>query len=397
LIEQARLENKDLQAARFAIELSKAKLLQAGVRANPVLSASGRSDALFDNKGGYSRSIGISQTFPITGRLLREKDVARVDVAMAEAEVADAERRLAGEVADDAYRLLVIDRQIAARDDLIAAESQLARTTRARFKAAEVSELDVNTVQLDLRRLGQERAQWQTQHETTLIDLNTRLGRAASAPLMIVEPLPSLDALQGLAHLQDQALELRPDLRGALLAVDRAEAERALARASRWEDWSVAVELSQDKLVLDGGPRQGADRALGVSVSIPLPLVGERNRGALAEAEASRDAATAGVEALRLKIAGEVAGAHAEASRLQASMDTYERDIRPVAARNTKLAEDGYRQGLIPLADVVQARRQQVDLETGHLATLDAYLQALARLHTAVGDYLTPMYSGSTP
>ena len=53
-----------------------------------------------------------------------------------------------------------------------------------------------------------------------------------------------------------------------------------------------------------------------------------------------------------------------------------------------KLAQQGYSQGLIPVFDVVQAQRQQADLNATYLTTLDQYLQVLVRLHTAIGDYL---------
>ena len=387
LIAQAERDNKDLQAARYAIDIGRARLLQAGLRPNPTLDVSSQSDFLFSNDGEYSRSVAISQPFPIAGRIGRQKDVARVDIALAEAEVAEAERRLAGDVAADGYRWLLLNRQIASRTTLIDVQGQLAKTTRERFKAAEVSELDVNTVRIEQQRLMQERASLENQRESLRVSLNTRLGRDATAPLTIDEPIPSRDALPGLNELQDRAIELRPDLHSAMLAVDRAHAEKALAKATRWEDWRVGLEISQDRQVIAGVPPQGSDRAIGLSVSIPLPLF-NKNQGLLAEADASHDQALARVDALRLSIAGEVASAHAEATRLQAALTQYEQSMLPASAGNVRLAQQGYRQGLVPIFDVVQMQRQQAELNAAYLTTLDQFLQALVRLHTAVGDYV---------
>jgi cobalt-zinc-cadmium efflux system outer membrane protein len=386
LIELARRDNKDLQAARYAVDISRARLQQAGLRANPRLGVSGRSDFLFGNEGEHGGSLAISQDFPVAGRLLREKDVARVDIALAEAEVADAERRLAGDVAADVYRLLIIDRRIAARTDLAKLESQLLDTARQRFKAAEVSELDINTVQLDLAATEQEMTALQGQKEQLLATLNGRLGRAGSNPLAVSEPLPGADSLPPLPRMQALALEHRADLQGALLTVDRAQAERALAHASRWEDWTLGVEFAQDKQVITGAPPQGSNRSIGLSVSIPLPLF-NKGQGRVAETEASEAQAHARIEALRLAIANEVASAHVEATRLQSSLHEYEQKLLPVSAGSVKLAQQGYRQGLIPIFDVVQFQRQQAQLNETYLATLDQFLQALVRLHTATGDY----------
>jgi outer membrane protein, heavy metal efflux system len=387
LIELAQHDNKDLQAARYAINIGNARLVQAGLRSNPTLGISTRNDLLFGNEGEYGNAVGISQSFPIAGRISRQKDVARVDIALAEAEVAEAERRLVGDIASDVYRLVITDQQIASRNSLIDIQSTLTRTTRERFKAAEVSALDVNTAQLDLQRLTQERLLLESQRESLLVSLNTRIGRAPNSPLVIDEPLAKLNTLPSLSELQIKALELRPDLHSAMLNADRAQAEKSLAKALRWEDWTVGLEFSQDKQVIDGAPPQASSRAIGISVSIPLPYF-NKGQGLLAEAEATHDQAMARIEAMRFGIAAEVASTHAEASRLQAALTRYDKSMLPVSASNVRLAQQGYRQGLIPIFDVVQAQRQQADLTSAYLETLDQYLQALVRMHNAVGDYL---------
>jgi cobalt-zinc-cadmium efflux system outer membrane protein len=385
LIDIARKDNKDLQAACYAIDTARAKLLQAGLRSNPRLDLSARSDFLFRNEGEYATTIGVSQQFPITGRLLRQKDVARVDIALAEAEVLEAERHLANEIALAVDSLIVIDRQIQSRDALMEVEEKLAKTTRNRFKAAEVSELDVNTVQLDLQRVVQERTLLRSKQQAQIVTLNTLLGRPPESALNVDPSVPETDTLPGLDQMQRKAIQSRPDLRSALLASDRAEAEMALAKASRWEDWTVGLELSQDKQVITGAPAQGVNRAIGVTVSIPLPLY-NKGQGLIAEAQASGDQARARIEALRQSILGEVAGAYGEAMRLHAALSQYGERLLPISERSARLAQQGYSQGLIPVFDVVQAQRQQAELNATYSTTLDLYLQTLARLHLAVGD-----------
>jgi outer membrane protein, heavy metal efflux system len=394
LVTTAQRDNKDLRVARYAVQLARARLVQAGALPNPRINASGSSDFAFNNDGAYNASFGISQDFPVAGRILRQKEVAAVDIELAQAEIEDAERRLAGEVAANVYRVLVVDRQMLARETLSAVDERLAKATRSRFKAAEVSELDVNAVALDLQKLAQERALLETQRKALLQALNRQLGRAPDAGLSIIEPLPAVDALPPLEAEVSKALSLRPDLRQVQLQVDRAQAEIALAKAKRWEDWSVGVGIQQDRQVIDGGQAQGNDRALSFNLTIPLSLK-NRSRGLLAEAEAAADQSRARAEALKFEINGEVAAAHAEAASLQSLLKTYDDGLLPVARRNVGLAEKGYGQGLVSVVEVVQAQRQQAELNNAQLAALDQYLQALARLRTAVGDYT--LLTESTP
>lgn len=389
LIAIAQRDNRDLQAARYAIEIGRGRLQQSGLLPNPRLALSSRSDAAFKDQGEYANSAGISQDFPIAGRIMRQKDVARVDVALAMAEVAEAERKLAGEVAANVYSVLIVDRQIQSRSELLGVVERLAQTTRDRLKAAEVSELDVNTVQLDLQRLSQERDVLQNRRRSLVVSLNTLLGRSAQTPLAIAEPLPETDVLPAPEQLLAKAMQNRPDFRMVSLSADRALAEKGLAKAQRWEDWSIGIGLEQDRAAIDGAPPQESDRALALSLSIPLPLL-NRNQGAIAAAEASANQARSRIEALRLAIAGEVAAAHGDATNLQAVVGHYRQELLPVSARNVELAQKGYSQGLVSVIEAVQAQRQQAEVNAAYLDALDQYMQALVRLRTAAGDYLRP-------
>jgi hypothetical protein len=50
-------------------------------------------------------------------------------------------------------------------------------------------------------------------------------------------------------------------------------------------------------------------------------------------------------------------------------------------------AQQGYGRGQVAIADVVQAARQQGELNIAYLNTLNLYLQALAKLRTATAEY----------
>jgi cobalt-zinc-cadmium efflux system outer membrane protein len=379
--------NRDLQAARYIVEVARARLLQAGLPPNPRLNLGGSNDFLFNNAGEYVANVGISQQFPVAGRIARQKDVARVDIALALTEISQAERNLAGEVAKRFYQVLVLDRQIQLRDRLTGIDKNLVKVTRDRFRVAEVSELDVNTAQLELQRLVQERALLQNQRALQWAQLNQLLGRPSGMLLSLEDVLPPTSSpLPPLNEELDQALALRPDLRAALLSADRAQADLALAKAQRWEDWTVSVGLEQGRRVIEGAPPQSSDRLLGVTLSIPLPLL-NKNQGRIAEASASGSQAQVRIEALKLSISNDVSSAYSEAERLRAAVQQYEDGMLQLSDRNVRLAQQGYNMGQTPILAVVQAQRQQSDLYIAYQNTLSQYLQALVALHTAVSDY----------
>ena len=386
LIEIALADNKDLQAARFAEQQARARLIQAGLHPNPRLDIKTGNDVLFGNNGEYAAGVGVSQPFPLAHRLARQQDVARVDIDRVAAEIQDAERRLAGNVASAYYRVIILTRQASARDRLIDIDRHLVDVSRRRFSAAEVSEIDVNAAQLELLRLQQERAMLQSEQLAQISQLNQLLGRPGSQPLALGDSVPNTEATVSVSDLRQTALQRRPDLRAAQLLADRAQADQALARAQRWEDVNVSLSVDQSRLVLDGAPPQSANRALGLSVSIPWPLF-NKNQGRIAETRAAQSQADAQLEALTLSIGNEVMAAYAEVGRLGQIVDDYTRNLLPVSERNAQLAQKGYGEGLVPIVEVVQAQRQQGDITAAYLGALDQYLQAWSRLQVAAATY----------
>ena len=387
LIRIAIADNKDLQAARFAEQQARARLIQAGLRPNPRVDITNSNDVMFGNNGEYSAGVGVSQPFPLAHRLVRQQDVARVDIDRVTAEIQDAERRLAGDVASVYYRVIILTRQASARDRLLDIDRHLVDVSRRRFSAAEVSEIDVNAAQLELLRLQQERAMLQSEQLAQISQLNQLLGRPSSQPLALGDTVPSAETAVNVSDLRQIALQRRPDLHAAQLLADRAHADQALARAQRWEDVNVSLSVDQSRLVLDGAPRQSASRALGLSVSIPWPLF-NKNQGRIAETRAAQSQADAQLEALTLSIGNEVMAAYAEIGRLRQIVDGYTQNLLPVSERNVQLTQKGYSEGLVPIVEVVQSQRQQGDITAAYLGALDQYLQAWSRLQVAAATYV---------
>ena len=92
-----------LQAARFAIEVARGGLLQAGRLENPELELLYADDFAFKSEGERAGSVGFAQSLPVSARLSRETDVAGTQVTIAEAEVRNFVRKLVAAVQSAFY------------------------------------------------------------------------------------------------------------------------------------------------------------------------------------------------------------------------------------------------------------------------------------------------------
>lgn len=381
-------QNRDLAAARFAIRQAEGRLKQAGLWPNPEFELSRQSDRAFANEGEFAFSTGFRQRFPITGRLAKAKAVARVDVAQAVAEVRNQERLVAGEVLGLSRDLLVTQEKLKANQELQSTILKLVEVSEKRLKVAEVSAADVNLAKLELQKLTLAQAALLNQQEIAVTALNGLLGREPKSSLHISGTVSAQIETNDVAQISRQALAARPDRQLAALGIDRAGAEIKLAKAEKWEDWTVGFDYSRERSVFSEPTRlDDTDNFIGLSVSIPLPLW-NRNQGRVSEALASRERAEAELGALALRIATEVQSAENRMRRLLGILRQYREESIKLAEENIALLQKGYAEGLVNITAVIQAQQQLTDLRQAYLDALGEFIRARTDWETATAAVL---------
>ena len=382
--ETALAENRDLAAARFAIRQAEGRLKQAGLWPNPEFELGGKNDSAFANQGEYDLATGFKQHFPITGRLTKAKAVARVDVAMALAEVSNQERLLVGEVLGRSRELLVTREKLKANEEIQGVIQKVIEVSEKRLKVAEVSAADVNLAKLELQKLTLAQAAFLNQQEITATALNRLLGREPKMPLQMSGAVATEFDTNMVAEVSRQALARRPDRQLFALGIDRAGAEITLARAEKWADWTVGFDYSRGVSKFDAPIGTKTDNFLGVSVSIPLPLW-NKNQGRISEAQATQQRAEAELQALDLRIATEAQTAENQMRRLFGILRQYREESIKLADENIALLQKGYADGLVSITAVIQAQQQLTDLRRSYLEALAEFIRAKTDWETATG------------
>jgi len=389
-VREALANNPDLRAARYAIDMARGRLRQAGLWPNPDLELESSDDFLFSREGERGFSSGFAQRFPIARRLGKAKDVARVDIALAEAELQDAERNLIGEVGRLVYRLLALQQKIKTQDQVIGTAEHIAAAAQKRFAVAETSEADVNLLRLEAERLRQERVRLDVERrraESTLAEL---LGRPPDSIVQVKADLDAAIPLPPRDQVLARALARRPDVLQRRLEVERGAAEEKLAKAEKWEDWSVGLSYQRERQVFEppgsdaplGTGRVQSDQFAGLRVTVPLPLW-NRNQGRIAEARASQSRAKALLTAEELKTKREVETAWFEVKQLEEVVRSYRERIIGLTDRNLDLLHRGYADGLVGISEVLQAQQQYAILRQAYYDALGDLWRARIDLETA--------------
>jgi len=383
--------NRELKAARFLIAEAKGALVQSRLVPNPEVEFANSSDRAFKNEGEYALSAGFRQRFPIAGRLTQAEAVARVDVALAEAEVNERERQVVGETLATFRSLAIINERLSLYAHLGTRLEELVEVTKKRFKAAEVSESDYNTQQLELERLRILQQTLTLEQRTKLNELKRVLGKSPADSLSIPGALNTripAQALQNInEHVLSHALNHRPDRISKLLQIDRARSEEKLAKAEAWEDWTVGFEFSRDRGVFTEPIGNKQDDFLGVSLSIPLPFWNQ-NEGKAMQAKAAQSRSKGELEALDATIELKIASVKNELLSLLPVIARYESELLPLAQKNVKTLRESYAAGLVSFASVIQGGQQLLSFQDQYLDSKIKFAEALTAFQIETVSYL---------
>lgn len=383
LVQTALANNRDLQAARFAVFKAKGRLAQAGKWINPELELSGMSDVVFANDRAGAFTIGLSQHLPMTARLSLSRESARVDILRAIREIRNHERLLIAEVRSTSVRILQAEARARALDSLLTDANKTASLAEERLGAGQGSLAEKGLALVDQRLIANKLASARLDGALATMKLKTLLGLEAKTPLRISESLSgAIEKLSRVVTPTPTTIH-RPDVDLLALEEEKATIEIALARAEAWEGIRIGIEYTYDRNI-DAPEGLGTDHFLGLSVSIPLPLW-DQNKGLMEERSAMRDESRARLRAATLEMENALASSLHRVNLLESRLAIFDRETLPPVESALKDMSEGFQTGLVDLRDLLTLSQQLGELRLERIALQGRLANALAELESTTG------------
>jgi outer membrane protein, heavy metal efflux system len=391
LIRRALQSNAELAAARLDLERGRARLRQAGLRPNPTIDFEQATGRFTGSLGDHATTVGFALPLEIGGQRGRRIDLAQAELAATEAEVADRERRLVGEVRAAYAGALAALRELQTTEGLNNLDLQTARVVEARVTEGESAPLELNLLRVEVERLRSRRALIEGKLQAAVLSLKRLTGIAPDESLRLREDLrePSLpEPPPSPAAAIELALQQRPDLELARLNERAAQAGLRLARAQAAPGVTVSAKYSSDRSINDLPapltPIPDRSRQLSFGVSVELPLF-KRNQGAVAEAATAITQARARREFAEQVVRSEVASAYARYQAAQAAQTLFEQGVLARSNANLSTLREAYRMGAFRVTELITEQRRLVDSEREYTEVLTERYRALADLQAAIG------------
>lgn len=389
LIERALQANGELVAVRVEIDKARARLQQARLRPNPTLEIEQSNGRLVGNAGDGEFSIGASLPLELYGRRRSRIELAEIEIRAREAEIANFERRVTGEVLTNYAEALAALREIEVLENILELDLQTTRFVQIRVNEGDTAPLELNLLVVEVERLRSKRELAEGRLQSALTKLKLLINSPFDAPLLLREQistavLPQLPLTVETAV--DVALRTRPDIQLAQIEEDLATAGLRLIRANSKADFTAYTRYSQERSVVDlpNGAFPQRDRSLTFGVTIGLPVF-NRNQGAKTEAQLAIKQAQARREFAEKVVRSEVVGAFQKYEAARSSLMILENSVLPRSEQNLVVFRRVYEIGQIKITDLIAEQRRLLDANRDLTEALTERYRAQAELLVALG------------
>lgn len=379
--------NPRLKAAAWNLDISQAKLDQAGRLANPELGLSAATDHAFSNEGEYRWSVSLSQEFPLTHRLRHERKISHHQLEQARAEWNRARQVIGLKAATYWHDAIALKGRKALIERHIEQMGGWIERTRNATDQGEWSAIQATQLRLEYQSM----AIYQRRHEAALMETLAKLREILDLPPYQELILPDFKSpTEGPAEYESFAdlinLDKLPNIRHSMAAYQEAETAISIARNQRWQDIRLTVELEEER-ANDAPLGLQSSRFLGISVSIPLPLP-NRYDASLRERMAVRHKAQSQITAERHQAMHQTSQLLLQANQKWETAQEW-KELLESAQKHSQQIFLAWESGEATMMDIIQAQQKLIEFENAQLEAFIAfqYYQLLLQANLLQGPF----------
>ena len=368
-VDLALAKNPTLLSSKQNLLSVKAQEIQAGVRTNPYLSASGSNITLgeFANNP-YDYNVGVGRLFERGEKRRWRLDSARSTTAQTEAQYHLQEQQtvLAVRQAFTNFVLAKAAKKLA--DDNLADYKHELDIGRERLKAGDLAKLDFERLDLQLAQFESDESNAITNAQQASDQLQVLLGYdKPRSDFDVIGDIVPPAVVATMEDLEQKALAARPDYRAAHIGVAVADANVKLAYANGTADPTLEADYD----------RNGPDNSVGFSLNIPLRLF-DRNQGNKETSKYLAQANRFTEVAVRNQVFGDVDEAWSGYVNAKVLSDRYNGHYLDEAKDVLEISRFSYEHGGLALIDYLDALRESRSVTSD---ALNAYAQTWLAIH----------------
>jgi len=374
--------NPELSALRLEEEVARGQLQKAELplSSNPVIeSYTSRKQKLPEEGSGSVTNYGVRllQEFEVAGQRGVRIEVAQKNLARIGLEIKDRERVLRYEVRNAFATALAFKERTDLMREVVRLKEELLDLTKTKYEAGEVSALEVNLAEVEASKARSDLiAAERSFGESRLALLGTMGAGTEALPPIEGQLAPEVTTVPGKDSLR-QVLEERPDVKAAVVEMERSNRADALIRREAIPNPSLGGFYNRDE----------QRNEVGVILSVSIPIF-DRKQAQKREARARMEQARIRRAGLGLAVEREFEQEYANLGSSLRQLSVYKKEILAKSLENLDLLNLAFKEGKISFFDVRLAQRDAIDLRIAYLDTLLRTQQAIYGMERTIGGNL---------
>ena len=338
--------NRELLAARRALESADAQTVIAGARPNATFSVN--STSIASGVQGADTVFRIDQPFERGDKRTLRLDAASGLRLAAQRDSLDVLRQQLAVARAAYFDLKQAQERAQVLDETAALFGRTLEAAQTRLKAGDLAAADVAKVEVDQGRAQNDARAARADLARAQLALAYLIGEeAAAAGLAAADDWPAPQRAD--AAVLAEAVEARPDVQAAKARVEAAERLRDLARAQRTRDVTLGAQYERF-------PGSNPVNSVGFGVSVPL-FTGYDFSGDIRKAEVDRYAALNQLDRARAIALAELRRSASDLNSAAERMERFDSTLLAAAGRSSEAVEFAFRRGASSVLEVLDARR----------------------------------------
>ncbi len=380
LISEALLNNPEIQAAAYQMDVMKAKVPQASALADPEITFMREDMPGFRYSQAMYSKFELSQIVRFPSKLSTQGKLASIEDEHAHHEHLEVINEVVEKLKSAYFQLWCIQQNIILSQENARLMKQFINIALIKYGNGQATQSDVLKAQIELSKISNELIELRQQEIGTKSLLMAILNRSTNDTLGVAVIPEDVVFTANLDTIRQLALQMRPMLIHDSLSIKESNIMYTLAKQEYLPD--LKFGLTYETL-----PASGID-AWSISAGITVPFAPWTLGKASArkeEAEAAINKSTSDYYASRNRVLAEINDLFARATGKKQQLESYRAVILPQARQSLKANLTAYETGTINFLTLIDSYRTIVDLTREYFMLRLEFEQAVAGLEKTVG------------
>ena len=383
LIDEARLKNPDILAAKKRWEASLARVPQAKSLENPSIGFTfekiRRGTLKLDRTMAEDRMLSVQQMLPWFGKLPLKGKIALVESQMAASEYKAEELAVINELKASYYDLFIHHKKVELEQESLIFLETIAKIAESKYIVGEASQGELFKINAEIAGLVNEIKNHEAEKRAHETHLNTLLNKSPEFSLghpALLEDSVSFN--KDINTLYRLTLENQPELLVFSYAIEKNKYAKDLAKKSFFPDLMAGI--------VQRGITSGTIGPWDLMLAFSVPLwFWTKQRYEVKEAIANLEEAKASYEAMKNKALFETKDLYTKIEIAQNKIKLYKYTQIPLLESSIQSSLAGYKSGKAEIMMLLDSERMLLETKMQYYQALVDYYMNLADLERAVG------------